>query len=144
MSARAEAALFTAALGCWAALFGMLAWGLESKGRLGPLLLAGAILPLTIYQLRLDLRGEVKRKPAPPQEKQSLAWALALPPAIYLIGCVAAVGLHTLLFVRLQARRSWPTASVCAVLAALPIFALARTMLRPELLGGALGSLFAR
>ncbi len=104
MSRRIESALFTVTLSAAAMLFLAMAWGLESKSRLAPLLLAGAILPLTLYQLRLDLASgcDQRSEPAPPQEKQSLAWALALPPAIYLIGCLGAVSLHTLLFVRIQ------------------------------------------
>ena len=139
MSRRVESALFTAALSCAAALFLTLALGLESRGRLGPILLAGIVLPLTLFQLRRDLIAPAAARPASsPHEKTGLAWALALPPAIYLIGCLGAVALHTLLFVRLRGGRSWRLAVICGALAGLPIYALARMMLRPELLSGAL------
>jgi hypothetical protein len=80
-----------------AALFLVLAWGLESKGKLGPVLLASGVLGLALVQLRRDLTDPVDERPAPAHERSGLVWALALPPAIFLLGCLTAVALHTVL-----------------------------------------------
>ena len=138
MSPRTESIVFTAALAATSALFLILAWELESRGRLGPILLAGIVLPLTLFQLWRDVAAPTLQKPLrSPHERAGLAWALALPPLIYALGCLAAVGLHTTLYVRLRARRSWTVAGIYGLLTAAPIYALARLMLRHELLTGA-------
>ena len=144
MSRRTEEIVFTAAFAAIAALFLILAWGLESRGRLGPILLAGTVLPLALFQLWRDIVAPPSEKPPrAPGERPGLAWALALPLLICGLGCLAAVGLHTALYVRLRARRSWTTAAIYGLLTAAPIYALARLMLRDELLTGPLWKLLS-
>lgn len=139
MSRAAESAIFTASLAAALIVFFILAWRLESSGRLAPLLLSGAALALTTRELKQDWTGP--RRPSGPAsivDRWGLAWALALPVALYLLGCVGGVLLHTVVFLRVRAQRSWALASLLAVVAALPVYGLAKLMARDELLRGVL------
>lgn len=143
MTRRIEPVLFTAALACAAAVFLVQAWDLESRGRLGPIWLAALMLSLTLFQLWRDLSAPAQQvQAASPDGKAGLAWALALLPAIYLLGCFGAVVLHTMLLVRRRSGRSWSFAVVYGALVGAPIYLLSRWMLRPELLTGALWDVF--
>ena len=141
MSSRVvEGTAFTAALAVVFMAFLALAWRLESAGRLAPILLAGGALALTAFQLVRDVRGESAEtgKEREPTRMAGFGWALALPPSIYLLGCLGGVALHTLLLVRFRGGRSWGFAGLLAMLTALPVYGLAELMARKELLVGAL------
>lgn len=57
MTSRGETIAFTGILGCVAAAFLVQAGGLESKGRLVPMLVAGGVLALVAFQVGRDLGG---------------------------------------------------------------------------------------
>ena len=123
-----------------------MAWRLQSASRLAPLLLAGGTLALVGWQLLRDLRpapageapAKASKRSSKPIDAIGFIWALALPPAIYLLGCLTGMALHTLLLVRFRGGRSWTLAAALAALTALPVFGLAQLMARRELLSGAL------
>jgi len=141
MTSRGEAVAFTAILGCLAAVFLAEAWGLESAGRLGPMLVAGGVLALILFQLVRDIRGTgPQTAKSRPDEMVALGWVVALIGGIWLLGCVAAIGLNALLYVRLRGGRSWALAALWALLTALPVYGVSVWMLRPEMWTGALWS----
>ena len=139
MSRQGGSAAFTLVLSFVSLLFLALAWRLESPGRLGPIVVAGGTLALLMGQIAREFAAPRSgKRESVPHEKTGLGWALALPLAIWLLGCLPAMALHTLLIVRVRGGRSWGCAALCGLLVALPVYAIARLMLRPELLKGAL------
>ena len=139
MTRRSESLSFALFLVGVFLLFLILALGLESPGRIGAILVAAGSLALASVQFIRQLNNAGSIEPAwTEHEVSSLAWVLAMPLAIYVLGCLAAAGLHTGLFLRTRGGRSWPTAVACGLAAAGAVYGLSVWMLRPELRTGLL------
>ena len=139
ISRRSESLIFALFLSGVFLLLLVLAVRLASPGNVGAVLVAAGSLILAGAQSIREVKTAGGTEPAwTRHELSSIAWVLAMPLAIYALGCLAAAGLHTGLFLRVRGGRSWPTSVVCGLAAASAVYGLSVWMLRPELRTGAL------
>lgn len=138
MSRRLPRVVFAGLFGAVALAFVVAGLGSETGRVGGPAALAAALLALTVAVAVRELRAQPPEPSPNTHGAAGLLWALALPPAIYLLGCLAALAAFTVAFLRFRGRRSWTFAAVCGALAAAPVYLLAEALLRPELLTGVL------